>query len=65
MNLGDLITYKYVIISKSKFFMITIFSLLSICSESQKRVVGGRSKKKNLRIERLIEGYLESNTRTT
>ena len=36
MNSGELKTYKYVKISKSNFFMITILSLHSICSESKK-----------------------------
>ena len=36
MNSRDLKMYKYVKISKSNFFMITILSLNSICSESKK-----------------------------
>ena len=36
MNSGDLKTYKYVKISKSNFFTITMLSLHSICSESKK-----------------------------
>ena len=36
MNSGNLKTYKYVKISKSNFFVITILSLQSICSESNK-----------------------------
>ena len=38
MNSGDQKTYKYVKISRSNFFMITILSLRSICSESKKAV---------------------------
>ena len=36
MNSGDLKMYKYVKISKSNFFTITLLSLHSICSESKK-----------------------------
>ena len=36
MNSEDLITYKYIKISKSNFFTIAILSLHSICSESKK-----------------------------
>ena len=39
MNSGDLKTYKYVKITKSNFFTITILSLHSIYSESKKRMV--------------------------
>ena len=36
MNSGDRKTYKCVKISKSHFFMITIFPLHDLCSESKK-----------------------------
>ena len=40
INSGDLKTYKRVKISKSNFFTITILSLHSICSESNKKPNG-------------------------
>ena len=46
MNSGDLKTYKYVKISKSNFFTITMLSLRSICSESNKEKEKKEKKKK-------------------
>ena len=50
MNSGDHKTYKYVKISKSNFFAITILSLHSICLESKNTTKHFLSQQKKLKL---------------